>query len=188
MVAVLENPAVRARVEPCSVERYHQLAELGMLSERTELIRGAIIEKMSQSPSPASTVEIIRVHLEKSLPPNHFVRQEKPLTLVDSEPEPDLAVIHGRRSEFLKAHPNTAMLVVEVAVSSEALDRLKLEIYAEAGVPECWLVFPETQSLERHTKLMDGAYRNIQRAAFPARLESTVFPEVHLPPPDLFGS
>src|SRR4051812_26379400 len=122
MVAVLENPAVRARVMPCSVEQYHRFGELGVLSERTELIRGAVVEKMSQSPLHGSIVERLRLHIESLLPPQSHVRQEKPLTFADSEPEPDLAVVHGVRGQFLRVHPTTAEVVIEVCVSSEPLD------------------------------------------------------------------
>lgn len=186
MLSVLENPAVRERVPACSVENYHRLFELGALAENLELIRGAILEKMPQSPSHALCVEVIREHLQRVLPEGTFVRQEKPLTLVDSEPEPDVAVIRGTRAEYRLVHPSTSALIVEVAVSSEALDRLKLEIYAEAGVPECWLVFPESKILERHSDLQNGSYSKLARVQFPAQLESTIFPGVSLPPTDLF--
>ena len=176
MVSVLENPAIRARVPAFSVESYHRLFALGALAPNVELLRGALLEKMPKSPLHASIVEMLRESLEATTPAGIFVRQEQPLTLVDSEPEPDLAVIQGERRAFLTAHPATALLVVEVALSSEALDRLKLEIYAEAGVPECWLVLPEQQAVERHTEPDPSGYARREQAVFPATLESTVLP------------
>lgn len=186
MLPVLENPAVRARVSAFSVENYHRLFELGAVASNVELIRGAIVEKMPRSPLHASIVELLREHLELILPPSSFVRQEQPLTLEDSEPEPDLAVISGTRREFLTAHPSTAALILEVAVSSEGLDRLKLELYAEAGVAECWLVLPEERVVERHTEPAGSAYGRVERALYPATLRSTVFPELQVPPAELF--
>ncbi len=44
MLQILENPAVRYMAMPMSVEQYHWLSESGIVSERTELLRGVIIE------------------------------------------------------------------------------------------------------------------------------------------------
>ena len=186
MLSVLEDPAIRARVPALSVEHYHRMFELGMIAPNVELIRGALVEKMSQSPLHASTVELLREYLTVRLSDGLFLRQEKPLTLDDSEPEPDVAVIRGVRRDFLTAHPETAELVIEVCVSSEALDRLKLQIYAEAGVRECWLVLAEERVIERHTEPQGAAYQRIERVTFPTTLESTVFPGLALPPAGLF--
>jgi len=188
MISVLEEPAIRARFYPLSVEAYHHLFEVGEIPEKVELIRGAVVEKMSQSPLHASIVELLREQLPLALPPQFFIRQEKPLTLADSEPEPDIAVLQGAREDFRAAHPKSAALVIEVCVSSEAIDRLKLQLYAEAGVAECWLILAEERVVERHTGPQGPAYQHIERVTFPATLESTVFPGLALPPAGLFPS
>ncbi len=185
MLSVLENPAIRARVPAFSVENYHRMFEMGMLSPKVELIRGALLEQMPKSPLHASIVELLRDYLFVKLPEGFLLRQEQPLTLNDSEPEPDVAVIRGARQDFLTAHPTTAELVIEVAVSSEALDRLKFELYAEAGVRECWLVLAEERIVERHTEPQGAAYQRIERVPFPEALESTVLPGLMLPPAGL---
>lgn len=182
MPALADLPALRTRLHPLSVEAYHRLGESGQIGERTELIRGLIIDQMFQSPLHASIVELLREHLERSLPDTHFVRQEKPLTLADSEPEPDLAVVCGRRRDFLTEHPATARLVIEVCVSTEDLDRLKLALFAEAGVAECWLILAEQCTVERFAGLAGGRYTSVQSAPYSAALESTVFPGLRLPP------
>ena len=48
----------------------------------------------------------------------------------------------GHPDDFRTAHPSTALLAVEVPVSTEDADREKIAIYAEAGVTEFWLVLP----------------------------------------------
>ena len=169
-----------------SVESYHRMYELGLIAENVELIRGSLIEKISQSPLHASIVELLREHLVNLLVGKWIVRQEKPMTLADSEPEPDLAVVRGTRREFLSAHPTTAELIIEVSINTERLDRAKLEIYAEAGVRECWLLLAEERIIERHTDPQAGTYRQVERATFPMKIESTVFPGLMLPPEGLF--
>ena len=180
MTAVLENPAIRARVHAISVAEYHGMIATGLLPENVELIRGALVEKISQSPLHGSIVELLREWIAAAVPADHIVRQEKPLTLDDSEPEPDVAVVRGTRGEFLSIHPHTAELIVEVAVSSETVDRMKLHLYAEAGVRECWLVLAEERVIERHTEPQGDVYSRIERANYPVVIKSTVLPGLML--------
>ena len=50
MLALANDPAVRARMHPISVETYHRLGEIGEINERTELIRGIILDQRPKSP------------------------------------------------------------------------------------------------------------------------------------------
>jgi Uma2 family endonuclease len=76
------------------------------------------------------------------------------LTLVagpHSVPEPDVAVVPGWYDDYDRAHPRAALLVVEVADTSLAQDRLtKSGIYAAAGIPEYWIVDVRDQRVEVH--------------------------------------
>jgi Uma2 family endonuclease len=79
-------------------------------------------------------------------------RLQAPLALDDdSEPEPDVAVVAGEYRDYVSGHPSTAALVVEVADSSLGLDRrLKVGLYARAGLPEYWIVNLVEGVLEVH--------------------------------------
>jgi Uma2 family endonuclease len=131
---------------PLSVEAYHALAESALIPERTELLYGFIYPKMSKSPFHSFlVVRLIRL-LQAALSPGLLLRSEQPLTCVDSEPEPDVAIVRGSEGDFLNEHPHTAELVVEVCVSSHEYDRSKIRAYAKARVKECWFVLgPEKQ-------------------------------------------
>ena len=118
MSAILEIPEVRQRVSPLTVEEYHRLDEFNEHGRRTELIRGILIEKMSKSPLHSSIAKRLYDWIKPLLPRGFIVRREDPITLADSEPEPDIAVVRGSEADFLNTHPTTAELVIEVAVSS----------------------------------------------------------------------
>lgn len=186
MLSVLEDPAIRARVPAFSVENYHRMFEMGMIAPNIELIRGALVKKMPKSPLHSSIVALLREHLALALPHGWSVRQEQPLTFSDSEPEPDLAVVRGSVQDYFDAHPAAAELVIEVAVSSERIDRIKLDVYAEAGVGECWLVLADERVIERHTDPQGATYRCVERVSFPSMIESTVCAGLTLPPGGLF--
>jgi Uma2 family endonuclease len=147
-IDVLANDALRNLVMPIPVELYHALSATGVIAERTELIEGVIVRKSTKSPWHAFIANELRSFFEASLPQGYVLRKGDPLTLADSEPEPDLALVKGNRRDFIDHHPNHAELVIEVAISTVALDRQKIAMYAAAAIPEYWLVLTEQQAIE----------------------------------------
>ena len=117
----LQAPVRGAEVWPLSVEAYHALGEAGLIPERTELLYGFVYHKMSKSPLHTFLVLRLLRLLQAVLPPGLYLRPEQPLTCVDSEPEPDLAVVFGSEEAFRQAHPRTAELVIEVCVSTRSM-------------------------------------------------------------------
>lgn len=185
MISVLEKPEIRRRAMPISVPAYHVMFQQGLVAKRAELVRGVVIEKMPKSPLHTYITAVIHRALLLALP-GFWVRKEDPLSLEDSEPEPDISVVVGAPSDFSKAHPATAQLVVEVSVTSEELDREKAEVYAEAGVGEYWLVLANERIVEVHTGAKDGHWTNIRRVAVGEELQPTMFPGVRLALRDIF--
>src|SRR5438309_5884404 len=160
MTSILEIPEVRQRVSQLSVEEYHRLDEYNENGKRTELIRGIIIEKMSKSPLHSALAKRLYDRIAAALPAGLLVRREDPLTLADSEPEPDIAIVRGREADFFAIHPKTAELVIEVAVSSPALDRENALLYAEANVKEYWIVLGRERRIEVYSHPENGRYRD----------------------------
>lgn len=155
---ILEIPEVRARISPVTVEQYHQFPELNANGRRTELIRGVVIEKMSKSPLHSGIASALYDLLRPQIPSDYWLRKEEPLTLVDSEPEPDLSLVRGHRTQFAASHPTTALLIIEIAVSSAAEDRALASLYAGAGVEEYWIVLPTQRRVEVFRRPQNGAY------------------------------
>src|SRR5207249_9090410 len=105
-----------------SVSDYHRAGEMGMLGEDVELLRGIVFKKMPKSPLHELVSQKLMLVLLAQVPKEFQVRRESPLTLRDSEPEPDVSVVRGKPDDWAKAHPRTAHLLVELAVGSVALD------------------------------------------------------------------
>src|SRR5436190_5104785 len=186
MPAILEIPEVRQRVSPLTVQEYHQLGEFNEHGRRTELIRGIVIEKMSKSPLHAALAKRLYDLIAAKLRAGLVVRREDPLTLADSEPEPDVAVVRGAESDFFKSHPRTAELVIEVAVSSAALDRENASLYAEAGVKEYWIVLGPERQVEVYRRPKKGEYQERLTFGPEATLDCTSLPGVRIRVADLF--
>jgi len=136
--------AVRAPVlHRWTRQQYDQMIEAGILDEddRVELINGEIVTVSPQQSPHATGVTLVADELRLAYSRDYTVRTQLPLALdPDSEPEPDVAVVVGKPRDYLKAHPTTAILVVEVADTSLSKDRTeKVQLYARHGISEYWI-------------------------------------------------
>ena len=106
-----------------TVEQYHAMIETGILDEdsRVELVEGVLQAKLPKNPRHVESTYAARTSLERLMPPGWYVRAQDPITLASSEPEPDIVVVKGQRSDFRLRHPGPAevALVVEVAAGDE---------------------------------------------------------------------
>ena len=124
-------------------ETFQELAPRGFfVGQHLELIDGTITVMSPQDASHAAHIALIQQVTQNVLPSDNYVRVQLPLSLSDfSEPEPDLAVVHGSPGDHVLHHPAGAALVVEVSRSSLDLDLgPKAELYASVGIPEYWVV------------------------------------------------
>lgn len=128
-----------------TVKEYHRMTETGILGpdERVELVRGIIMTKARKSRAHVIATALIRDLLSEALRGRASVYQGAPLIAVeiDSEPEPDM-LICSNPDEWAYGTPRTKpLLVLEVADSSLDYDlEEKAALYADAGVPEYWVV------------------------------------------------
>jgi len=141
--------------------RYDRLVEAGIFGpeDRIELLDGLLVVREPQGGRHATVVALVRAALEKAFGRAYYVREEKPIALDErSEPEPDVVVVPGRPRDYLDGHPSRPVLIVEVADTSLALDRLrKGGLYARAGIADYWVVNLVDEMLE--------VYREPVRAA-----------------------
>ena len=185
--AILEIPEVRQRISPLTVEEYHRLDEFNENGKRTELIRGIVIAKMSKSPPHRIVTSVLYDRFLAALPEGFTVWKEEPLTLRDSEPEPDISVTRGTRQDFAKSHPTSAELVIEVAVSSPSLDRANAALYAEAGIKEYWIVLVPQREIEVYCRPANGQYQERFVRGLQETLECTALPTIRVRVGDLFS-
>ncbi len=170
-------------LHPLSVEDYHRMLEVGILTEddRVELLEGAIIEMSSEGPPHAAVVARLNRFVTRGLQDESLiVRVQGPVTIrPSSEPQPDLAVVDVTSSTF-RQHPHGAYLAIEVAHTSLRKDlSRKARIYAGAGVREYWVVDLAAMCVHVHLEPRDDAYAVTRTVAPPAELRATC---VELPP------
>lgn len=143
---------------------YHRMADEGIIpsSERVELIRGEIW-KMSPINSPhAAMVNRLAELLILELAGKAVVSIQNPVRLDDfSEPEPDIVLAQFRKDRYRDRHPAPIdiFLVIEVANSSLEFDRgVKRSLYAQAGIPEYWIINLPQKQIEVYRQPEHGVY------------------------------
>ena len=144
-----------------SVDRYHRMIDSGLLGEddHLELLDGVLVDKMPGNPKHQSATDLIADAFRDARPEGHVVRQEAAVTFANSEPEPDVAVVRGKRSDFFDRHPSAdeCTLLVEVAHSSISRDTYKARLYAAAGVREYWILdLPNRRLIVHRNPSPDG--------------------------------
>jgi Uma2 family endonuclease len=147
-----------------TVSEYHKMAEAGILTEddRVELIHGEIIEMSPIGSLHTSHVKRINKFLNKFLGDQAIVSVQDPVAINDySEPEPDIAILRYRDDFYKENHPSPTdiFMIIEVADTSLDYDRdTKLKLYANAGIPEFWIVNLEDEQIEVYKTPTRDAY------------------------------
>ena len=142
------------------------MLEAGLFAgQRFELIDGDLIDKMGQGPQHSMTIRVFVESLLKTFPARQICVQSPinagPSDREWSQPEPDIAVLREAKPDFAKRHPNgdELLLAIEVADSSLRKDATrKRELYANACVPEYWVLDIEGRCLLVYRSLSNGDY------------------------------
>lgn len=139
-----------------TVDDYHRLVNLGFFAEgdRIELIRGELIQ-MAAKGTPHSVCNTrLLYELIPLLGNQALVRNQEPVILpLDSEPEPDFAIVRLRDDQYLSTHPypEDILLIIEVSDSSLDYDQTtKLSLYAEHQIQHYWIVNLSDRCLEQY--------------------------------------
>ena len=140
-----------------TVAQYHRMEQAGILDEddQLELLEGLLIAKMTKNPPHRLSTGLLQDALLAILPKDYHLNLQEPITLLDSEPEPDLAVIHGQRRDYRDRHPDAKAVALVIEVSDATLERdrtFKQRIYARSGIPIYWILNLRDRQLEVYTE------------------------------------
>jgi Uma2 family endonuclease len=172
---------------------YYRMVEAGILGkrDRVELIKGDIVEKFPMSTRHHAFVMNLSMPLIVRLDGRARVSVGTAVALADdTDTEPDLAVLRIRTPSFKVREPyaEDALLVIEVADVSLAYDRTtKLRLYAEAGIPEYWIVDCTAEAVEVYRNPGGDHYLDVARVIAPATLTLQAFPDVALALAEIFA-
>lgn len=169
-----------------TVREFHQMAQGGVFgeSDRVELLAGEILEMTPIGSRHAGCVNYLTHALAAQLGSSVIVSVQNPLILDDtSEPQPDLLILRPQADFYRGGHPtpDDVRLVIEVADTSEDFDRrTKLPRYAQAGIPEAWLIVLSAHAVDVYNDPSPDGYRTHRRFGPGERVTSRQFPALNV--------
>jgi Uma2 family endonuclease len=151
-----------------TVDEYHRLGDAGFLPEdrRFELIRGEIFEVPTPQSPHSGRVNRLTMLFASRLAGSVIVSVQNPFFVDEmSEPQPDVLLLKPRTDFYAQSHPTPAdvLLAVEVSHTTGYYDsKIKAPLYAEAQVPEYWMLRVDKNVLEVRTDPAEGQYRKTE--------------------------
>lgn len=173
-----------------SVYDYARMRESGILEEddRVELLDGEVYTMSPIGPLHVTIVNRLTKILVYRSGDEAVVSVQNPIRLTEySEPQPDLALLRIRDDETTLATAADVLLLIEVADTSLIYDReQKLPRYAEAGIPEVWIIDVERQIIEQYTQPLQTTYTQMNTILCGHSITSKVVPALTLTTDHIF--
>jgi Uma2 family endonuclease len=188
MSAVIEPQSIlESGVRRLGVTRdvFHLVYDSGLLGKRrVELINGEMIEQLPKN-QPHTIANDSLYDLLTDVFGRGFVRHSAPLVINnESEPEPDLSVTRQPQRTYIEAgNPNAseAVLAVEISDSTLRYDlTTKVLLYAQAGIPEYWVLDVAGRALIVHRDPTADGYASVTRLEETATVSPIAAPQAAL--------
>ena len=176
-----------------TVSEYERMAEAGILREddRVELIGGEIVRMAPIGGPHAGRVRLLDWNFSHSLGDAVVVDTQNPLWIDEyTEPQPDVMLLRPPIQRYATEHPRPrdVLLSVDVAEASASYDRrVKVPLYARAGIPEIWLVDLERQTITVYRDPSPQGYRLVRTVRRGEHLTPLAFPDRPLAADDILG-
>lgn len=148
-----------------SIEEWHELVDSGLLEGKpVELLEGEIIEMSPEGIEHSYTNISLVKHLRDILINLAEVIESHPITLDNSEPEPDIAVVRLPLTIYRNHHPYPQDIYWLVEISNRTLQKdlnQKTITYARNGIPEYWVIDLVNKKLIVHTLVQSSGYAHV---------------------------
>ncbi|MDJ0535815.1 MAG: Uma2 family endonuclease [Xenococcaceae cyanobacterium MO_207.B15] len=149
-----------------SVEEYHRMIETGLLEGKSvELLEGEIITMSPEGIPHTFTNHSVVEYLRKLLAGLAIVREAHPITLDNSEPEPDIAVVRLPDTIYAQHHPYAQDIYWLIEIADRTLNKDLFEkniTYARNGIAEYWVIDLPNKKLWVMTNPQDNNYLDVQ--------------------------
>ncbi len=167
-----------------TAHEYARLIETGILSEdeRVELIEGEIINMAPIGSRHAGTVNTLIMLLSSLVAARRVVvAPQNPVHLDEySEPQPDVVIARVRPDNYRDGHPTPSdiLFLIEIMDTTQEYDRkVKLPLYARAGVAETWLIDLASSKIEAYQEPSSEGYRATRVYTNDEMLSPVLLPE-----------
>ena len=164
-----------------SIEEWHDLVDSGVLADkRVELLEGEIIEMSPEGIPHRNTNHRVVKYLRKLLDGMAEIYESHPITLDNSEPEPDIAIVRLPESIYDNHHPYPQDIywLIEISDKTLAKDLEKKTItYARNSITEYWVIDLNSRKLVVHTQPQGDRYERVVEYKT-GTISSIAFPQI----------
>ena len=168
-----------------SIEEWHDLVDSGVLAgKRIELLEGEIIEMSPEGVPHRNTNHKVVKYLRKLFDGIAEIYESHPVTLDNSEPEPDIAVVRLPESVYDTHHPYPQDIYWLVEISDKILVKdlgQKAVTYARNNIPEYWVIDLNNNRLIVHTQPKNNSYDGVVEYKT-GTISSLAFPQITISP------
>ncbi|GIV98280.1 MAG: hypothetical protein KatS3mg057_2937 [Herpetosiphonaceae bacterium] len=176
-----------------TVTEYERMVEAGILAEddRVELLEGEILTMSPVGSRHVATVNRLNALLNRLVGAQCIVSVQNPIRLSQhSEPEPDIALLRSRADYYAHqlASPTDILLIIEVADTSLDYDRqVKIPLYAQAGIPEVWIVDLDHDCVIQFADLTGRTYGIVREVGHGQTVTAHSIKDITLPIEQILG-
>jgi Uma2 family endonuclease len=169
-----------------TVEEFLRLAQEGRFGpdERVELIEGEISPMTPIGDNHAGFTNKANKVFSKFLDDKAIVSVQNPIQISNySRPQPDIAILKYREDCYVGISPKAedVLLLLEISDSTLRMDRrVKLPLYAKAGIPEYWILNLEDNVLEVYRYPQAGKYVETILLKASDTIALLAFPEIQV--------
>ena len=164
-----------------SIADYHQIVETGILEGKSvELLEGEIVAISPESPIHSSRIDTVADYLRRVLQGIAKVREAHPVTLDNSEPEPDIAIVRLEDNNYATRHPCSQDVYWLVEISNRTLAKdltEKSTVYARNGIREYWVIDLVNNKLHLFTNPRNSQYQTKEELNT-GTINPIAFPEI----------
>lgn len=150
-----------------SISDWHKLIESGILDDKNvEFLEGEIISMAPEGIPHSATNREIDEYLRELLKDRAYISQAHPITLINSEPEPDIAILHLPKQNYRTRHPHAEDIYWLIEVSQTTLNfdlTNKAQIYAQNGIAEYWVIDLNNKQVIVHTQPVNNQYQKVKK-------------------------
>lgn len=148
-----------------SIEEWHELVDSGLLEGKpVELLEGNIVEMSPEGIEHSYTNQSVSDYLRDLFKEQAHVRDAHPITLDNSEPEPDIAIVQLPATIYRNHHPYAQNIYWLIEVSNKTLTKdleQKIITYARNAIPEYWVIDLKNKKLIVHTQIQNNSYSKV---------------------------
>lgn len=175
-----------------TADDYHRMGKLGIIAPdcRVELIDGEVLVMSPIGGGHAWAVTRVvlifrSIPVEEAIP---FIQNSVRLS-EHWEPVPDFMLLRPAAAAKRRLpKPADVLLLIEVSDTTLRIDRdIKLPHYAEAGIPEVWILDLQNNCLRVYREPLGGEYRSVRVLGRGDSIAPLAFPSFQLKVDDLLG-